>query len=161
MNRMRQLLLLGGVATALCVGAGSALAQTDGGDPGGGPPGGGPPGGGGFGGGPGGGGFRGGGPGGGNFDPAQMQQQMMDNVRQQLEVKDDAEWTVLSAQIQKVMDARRQVGGGGMGMWACAGRAAATAARVATAAPAAAARRTAWRSRRTSQRGSNGLAGGH
>ena len=41
---------------------------------------------------------------------------MMDNIRQQLEVKDDAEWTVLQAQIQKVMDARRQVGGGGMGM---------------------------------------------
>ena len=51
MNRMRKLLLLGGVATALCVGAGSALAQNDGGGPGGGPPGGGGPGGGGFGGG--------------------------------------------------------------------------------------------------------------
>lgn len=108
MNRMRKLLMLGGLATALCVGAGSALAQNDGG-PGGGGPGGGGPGGGGFGGGPGGGGR-------GNFDPAQMQQMMMDNLREQLEVKDDAEWTVLQAQIQKVMDARRQVGGGGGGM---------------------------------------------
>jgi hypothetical protein len=58
-----------------------------------------------------------GGPGGGgNFDPAQFQQMIMDNLREQLEVKEDAEWKVLQERIQKVMDARREVGMGGMGM---------------------------------------------
>ncbi len=49
------------------------------------------------------------------FDPAQMRQRMMDNYRQQFDVKDDAEWKVLETQIGKVMDARMDVGfGGGM-----------------------------------------------
>jgi hypothetical protein len=42
------------------------------------------------------------------FDPAQMQQQMMDSLKDDLEVKDD-EWTALQPLIQKVMDARRAV----------------------------------------------------
>ena len=58
-----------------------------------------------------------GGPGGGGgFDPAQLQQMIMDTLRDQLEVKEDAEWKVLQDRIQKVMDARREVGLGSMGM---------------------------------------------
>ena len=43
----------------------------------------------------------------GNFDPAQMQQQMMDNYKTRFEPKDDAEWTILSERITKVTEARR------------------------------------------------------
>jgi hypothetical protein len=59
-----------------------------------------------------------GGPGGGGgFDPAQFQKMILDNVREQLEVKDDGEWKVIGDQVQKVMDARMQIGfGGGAGM---------------------------------------------
>ncbi len=56
----------------------------------------------------------------GNFDPAQMRQRMLERLREQLEVKDDAEWNLLSQRIQKVMEARRALGGpggpGGFGM---------------------------------------------
>ncbi|TAK94537.1 MAG: hypothetical protein EPO07_16580 [Verrucomicrobia bacterium] len=55
----------------------------------------------------------GGGPGGGNFDPAQFQQRMMENIREQMAVKDDAEWKIIEERVQKVMDARREVGVGG------------------------------------------------
>jgi hypothetical protein len=57
----------------------------------------------------------GGGPGGGrgNMDPAQMRQMMMDRVREQLDVKGDDEWKAIEPRIQKVMDARRDVGFGG------------------------------------------------
>lgn len=56
------------------------------------------------------------GPGPGGFDPAQMRQRMLQRVREQLEVKDDAEWKVVSERIQKVMEARRGLGGpGGFG----------------------------------------------
>jgi hypothetical protein len=48
-----------------------------------------------------------------NFDPSQMRQAMLDRMRESLEVTDDAEWQALSAQITKVMDARRGVGGFG------------------------------------------------
>src|SRR5690242_12915708 len=51
----------------------------------------------------------------GNFDPAQFQQRMMERYREQLEVKNDDEWKVLESRIQKVLDARRELGGGGMG----------------------------------------------
>jgi hypothetical protein len=56
-----------------------------------------------------------GGGGGGNFDPAQMQQRMMDNVREQLSLTNDTDWNAIQPLVQKVMDARRDVGGGGMG----------------------------------------------
>jgi hypothetical protein len=50
------------------------------------------------------------------FDPAQMRQQMLERLREQLEVKDDAEWQLVSERVQKVMDARRSFGGpGGLG----------------------------------------------
>ncbi len=56
----------------------------------------------------------------GNFDPAQMRQRMLERLREQLDVKDDAEWKLLAERIQKVMDARRALGGpggpGGFGM---------------------------------------------
>jgi len=45
----------------------------------------------------------------GNFDPAQMQQRMLEDLRDQMEVKEDAEWKALEPLIQKVLDTRRQV----------------------------------------------------
>jgi hypothetical protein len=48
----------------------------------------------------------------GNFDPAQMRERMLQRMRGQLEVKDDAEWKLISARIAKVFEARRAVGGG-------------------------------------------------
>jgi hypothetical protein len=62
-----------------------------------------------------GGGGPGGGGGGGNFDPAQFQQRMMDNIRDQLNFTNDTDWSAVQPLVQKVMDARRDVGGGGMG----------------------------------------------
>jgi hypothetical protein len=59
---------------------------------------------------------QGGGPGGGNFDPEQMRARMMERVREQFGVKDDAEWKVISERIEKVSTARREMGGG-MGMF--------------------------------------------
>jgi hypothetical protein len=56
----------------------------------------------------------GGGPGGGNFDPAQFQQQMMDRVRDQLNFTNDTDWSAVQPLVQKVMDARRDVGGQGL-----------------------------------------------
>jgi len=53
----------------------------------------------------------------GNFDPEQMRQRMMENVRERLEIKDDAEWKIVSERVEKVMTARREIGGGGMGLF--------------------------------------------
>lgn len=104
-----------GVVAAMCLCGGSLQAQDDdSGGPGGPPPGqpgdGGPGGPGDFGGngGP-------GGPGGG-FDPAQFQQHMLEQIRQSLSMTNDEEWTTIQPLVQKVMDARREVGFvGGMG----------------------------------------------
>jgi len=57
---------------------------------------------------------QGGGPGGGNFDPAQFQQRMMDNIREQLNFTNDTDWSAVQPLVQKVMDLRREVGGAGM-----------------------------------------------
>jgi hypothetical protein len=101
--KLKNLLTICGAA-ALMLSAGSIYAQPGGGGPGGG-----------FGGGPGGGGPGGGGFGGGNFDPAQMQQRMMDNYRQQLNFTNDTEWSAVQPLVQKVSDARMAGGmGGGM-----------------------------------------------
>jgi hypothetical protein len=118
-----------GLAIALCLCAGNLQAQDDnGGRPGGPPPGqpgdGGPggPGDSGGNGGPGGpppGDFGNGGPGGpgGGFDPAQFQQRIMEQIRQRLNVTNDNEWAVIQPLVQKVMNTRREAGGGGgMGM---------------------------------------------
>jgi len=52
-----------------------------------------------------------------NFDPAQFRQRMMDRVKEQMEVTDDAEWKALEPLVQKVMDARMaSMGGMGRGM---------------------------------------------
>jgi hypothetical protein len=50
-----------------------------------------------------------------NFDPAEMKQRMMDGLRDQLEIKDDAEWTALEPKIGKVYDARRDMMAMGFG----------------------------------------------
>lgn len=52
----------------------------------------------------------------GNFDPEEMRQRMMDGYKDALEVKGEDEWKVIQPRIQKILDARREVGfGGGMG----------------------------------------------
>jgi|SRR6516225_3555509 hypothetical protein len=57
-------------------------------------------------------------PGRGNFDPAQFRQRMMDRIKEQLEVTDDAEWKALEPMVQAVMDARMSsMGGMGRGMF--------------------------------------------
>ncbi len=57
-----------------------------------------------------------GGRGRGNYDPAEMRTRMMENIREQFAVKDDAEWKIIEERVGKVMDARRDVGFGGSGM---------------------------------------------
>jgi methyl-accepting chemotaxis protein len=64
------------------------------------------------GGGGGGGGGRGGRQGGrGNFDPAQFQQQQLDQIKTALNASDD-EWKVLQAKIQKVMTLQQELNAG-------------------------------------------------
>jgi hypothetical protein len=55
-----------------------------------------------------------GGQGGGNFDPAAMQQRIMDGIRDKLEFTNDTDWSAVQPLVQKVTDARRDVGNGGM-----------------------------------------------
>jgi hypothetical protein len=90
--KLNQLLMVGGIASALFLSAGSASAQNDNNN-------------------------GGGRQGRGNFDPAQMQKMMMDRTREQLEFKEGAEWDAVEPMVQKVMDARREAatGGGGFG----------------------------------------------
>jgi hypothetical protein len=54
-------------------------------------------------------------PGRGNFDPEQMRTRMMERYREALEVKSDDEWKLIEGRINKVVDARRDVGIGGFG----------------------------------------------
>jgi hypothetical protein len=99
MKKTNQWLVVAGVAMLL-LGAGDLLAQNN---P---PPGGGPNGGGGR---------RGRG---GNFDPAQFQQQMMERVKERLEITKDDEWTAVEPLVQNLFDARRETmayGTGGRG----------------------------------------------
>jgi len=63
-------------------------------------------------GGPGAPGAPGGRPGRGNWDPEQMRQRMMERVREQLAVKDDAEWSVIESRIKKISDSRFGMGRG-------------------------------------------------
>jgi hypothetical protein len=60
---------------------------------------------------------NGGGPGGpgGNFDPAKFEERMLERVRQNLTITNDEEWTAVQPLVQKVMQARRETGGMGMG----------------------------------------------
>ncbi len=91
MTKLNRMLVIAGTVVALGFGAGNLSAQNDNG-----------------GGGPG----RGGR---GNFDPAQFQQRMMDNVREDLGFTNDTDWSAVQPLVQKVMDARRDAGGPGMG----------------------------------------------
>jgi hypothetical protein len=82
---------MAGMAAVMCLGASQIVAQPNNG----------------------GGGGRGQGTGGGfggrgNFDPAQFRQQMMDNLKQALEVTNDDEWKAIEPRIQKIMDLRRE-----------------------------------------------------
>jgi hypothetical protein len=43
----------------------------------------------------------------GNFDPAQMQQRIMDNMRDRLGFTNDTDWSAVQPLVQKVLDARR------------------------------------------------------
>ena len=52
----------------------------------------------------------------GNFDPAEFQQRMLDNVKDRLAFTNDTEWAAVKPLIQKVFDARRDVGFTGMGL---------------------------------------------
>ena len=90
--KIKQTLVVAGLAAVIGLGTTQVLAQNNGG--------------------------QGGGRGGRNFDPAQMQQRMMDRYKEVLEVKDDTEWTALQPLVQKVMDARREsFSGMGRGMF--------------------------------------------
>jgi hypothetical protein len=91
--KMNQLFAICGMVAALFLGVSTASAQDNGGG-----------GGGGFG-------------GRGNFDPAQFQQRMMDGIRDQLNFTNDADWNAVQPLVQKVVDARQDVGfGNGMRM---------------------------------------------
>jgi hypothetical protein len=52
----------------------------------------------------------------GNFDPAEMRQRMMDRYKTTLEITNDDEWKAIEPRIQKINEARREVGFGGGGM---------------------------------------------
>jgi hypothetical protein len=59
----------------------------------------------------------------GNFNPEQFRERMMERVREQMDVKDDADWKLISERVNKVMEARRELGAGGnMGMMFGRGR---------------------------------------
>jgi len=96
--KLNRIITLGAIAATLALTTGSLLAQDNGNN-----------------GGQNGGGRRNRGGGGGNFDPAQFQQRMMDNIRDRLNFTNDTDWSAVQPLVQKVMDARRDVGmGGGM-----------------------------------------------
>src|SRR5208283_5482517 len=90
--KINQMWVACGIVAALFLSAGNVSAQNDNGGNGG-----------------------GGGGGRGNFDPAAFQQRMMDNVREQLGFTNDTQWNAIQPLVQKVMDARRDAAGAGMG----------------------------------------------
>jgi hypothetical protein len=45
----------------------------------------------------------------GGGDPAQFRERMMADLKEAMEIKDDAEWSAIEPKITKVMDARREV----------------------------------------------------
>jgi len=110
--KLNRIITMCAVAAALALSISDTFAQNNNG---------GGNGGGGFGGGGGNGGGRRnrGGNGGGNFDPAQMMQNRLDGIRQQLDFTNDTEWSAIQPLFQKVLDAQqaaRQGGGrGGFG----------------------------------------------
>jgi hypothetical protein len=101
MKRWNQLLVVAGVAALLCAGTGTGRAQSNN------------TGGGGTTGGDGGG--NNGRRGRGNFDPAQIQQRMLEGVKDRLGFTNETEWAAVQPLVQKVFDARRETMAGGMG----------------------------------------------
>jgi hypothetical protein len=91
--KLNRMIKLCAMAATLALSTGSLLAQDNGNGNGGN----------GNGGGPGGGGGR-------RFDPAEMQQRIMDNVRDELNFTNDTDWSAVQPLVQKVLDARRDVG---------------------------------------------------
>jgi len=95
MKKLNQIFVMAGVIAALGFGTATVFAQADAApkpDSGGGRP------------------SRG------SWDPEQMRQRMTDRIREQMDVKGDAEWKLISERINKVMDARRDtMGSMGMG----------------------------------------------
>jgi len=83
--KINQLLTVCGMAAALCLSASNASAQNDNGG------------------------------GRGNFDPAQFQQRMMDNIKDQLGFTNDTDWNAVQPLVQKVMETQRDARSGGMG----------------------------------------------
>lgn len=57
----------------------------------------------------------------GNFDPAEMQQRLMNNLREQFGVTDDAEWKAIADRITAIYELRRASGGGFGGLGAFRG----------------------------------------
>ena len=113
--KLNRMITVCAVALTLALSLGDAFAQINNG---------GGNGGGGFGNGGGNGGGGGGNGGGrrnrgGNFNPAQMMQNRLDNIRQQLDFTNDTEWSAIQPLFQKVLEAQqaaRQGGGrGGFG----------------------------------------------
>ncbi len=52
----------------------------------------------------------------GNFDPAEFRTRMLERLREQFEVKDDAEWKLISERVEKVYTTQRDArSGGGFG----------------------------------------------
>jgi len=98
--QLNRIITIGLAVAALALSTSNLFAQDDGGDNGGRRRG-------------------GGGFGGGNFDPAQFQQRMMDRIHDELGYTNDTDWNAVQPLIQKVMDARRDIGfpGGGMRMF--------------------------------------------
>jgi hypothetical protein len=90
--KLRNSLLMTSMAVMICTATPTVLAQDNGGDGGGG-----------------GRRFRGGPP----MDPAEMQQRVMENIRDHLNVTNNDEWQVMQGRVQKVLDARRDLGPGG------------------------------------------------
>jgi hypothetical protein len=86
--KINQLLAVCGMAATLCLGVSNASAQND----------------------------NGGGNGGrGNFNPAQFQQRMMDNIKDQLGFTNDTDWNAVQPLVQKVMETQRDARSAGMG----------------------------------------------
>jgi hypothetical protein len=96
--KLHRILPLCGILAALCLSAGNLAAQDNNHDNAGGET------------------RRNRGGQGGNFDPAQIQQRMMERVRENLGFTNDTDWSAVQPLVQKAMDARREVvTGSGLG----------------------------------------------
>jgi hypothetical protein len=99
--KLNRILTLCAMAAALTLSAGSLFAQDNGNN-------------GGNNGGQGGGGGQRRNRQGGNFDPAQMQQRLVDGIRDRLDFTNDTEWAAVEPLVTKVVSARMESMAGGM-----------------------------------------------